>query len=489
MEYGRTAMETFTPKLLNMFLNKLKDRLPGQSHRVVVSLGSKFCYDCQPFMEFSSTLELRNLWVTLFKTVFYGLNSEYYPLVEINVRHYLREIVKKHIGGDEYLSPVKLNEIGQAHPNDFWAEYGEWLNSIHTVAVQYKKKLILKFPYRSDSLGLIRSAVAVRRLHFNNRNKHSDKDYGIRGITVGNALKTPVPKTDRDSSINYSQSWYADPQAWGDAADKKWKYQMSGSQLASYRNQILPGILQPDVLAKLKDLDIALFISGGITSKEDIEFIEQHLSLKDNNAKLDYGIQIATWSLLSAGPKIGDKKDWKKATKPLSPGQGNNVVFALDDCAGICCAGEKLTQACGNVKKSGEDKACLINPTICIECDDRVCLRACGSKKLSLKASADNNALQPAKKLSFKAPADNNFASQDVRRTKEIRIAPRICFLSPEKCAGCGLCLQTFYCDAFSHRKDNQLPPLHDPRQCTGCALCARFVPPGRSSCTDQRRK
>jgi NAD-dependent dihydropyrimidine dehydrogenase PreA subunit len=467
---GRTAMETLPPEELNGFLKKLKNRLAEQSRRVVVSLGSKFCHDSHPFMEFSARIELRNLWTELFDTVYAGLEEADYPLVEINVRHYLREIVKRHLKGDEYLNPSKLNEIGQAQPDSFLNEYSEWLHMLQAVASTHRKRIILKFPYRSDSLGLIRLALSVRRLYVKEKigldDWDRDRKFGIRAITIVNALKTPVPQADGDGSIEHSQAWYANPHAWGDAADKVWKYQMSGALLTPYRNQLLSGVFQQDVLTSLNDLGIALFISGGITSPADIHFIEQHLAPPGNRRKLDYGIQIGTWALLSAGPiNAGgaDPADWKTAAKPLSPGRSRDVAFALDGCLGGCCDGKKLVEACGNVRKPGkgkDKKASVIDPSECIECEDRVCISKWSDVcMLSPKAGAgDNTESTPAG-----IPLIN----------------PRICSLSMRKCISCGACLQTFYCDAFSAREHSKLPPLHDPRQCTGCSLCAQICPTG----------
>ena len=107
--------------------------------------------------------EYKDIWQQLFMQVFgpapltAGSRGKkvVFPLVEINVRHFLREIVKYYLGGDEYLNPTRIDEKCSADVDSFWQEFGVWLHAVHDVAVTWRKKLILKMPHRSDTLSLV----------------------------------------------------------------------------------------------------------------------------------------------------------------------------------------------------------------------------------------------------------------------------------------------------------------------------------------------
>ena len=106
---GKTAMETLPPRQLNDLLKSLVAR-GNDTGRVVVSLGSKFPKGKGMARVFHDNIQesLRIIWQRLFDDVFDNVAYDSFPTVEINVRHFLREIVHYHLGGDEYLTPKVL---------------------------------------------------------------------------------------------------------------------------------------------------------------------------------------------------------------------------------------------------------------------------------------------------------------------------------------------------------------------------------------------
>ncbi|MBF0232928.1 MAG: hypothetical protein HQK65_07805 [Desulfamplus sp.] len=476
---GRTAMETLPPKLLNRLLIELRSDLQSDfqnvnsnknfndTFRVIVSLGSKYHHASLPFTEFSAYLDMQTIWSNLFEQVFQNIQPHEYPIVEINVRHFLREIISHFLGGDEYLSPSRLTETAHADVDRFYDEYRQWLRVINDVAVQYKKKLILKFPFRSDTLALIRDAVALRKWHKVQSGKDPDlQNYGIRGITLVNALKTPVPMAGVADPPEHTSAWYGTHGSWGDVRNKKWKYQMSGAQLATYRNQLIAGVVQPDILKELRSLDISLFFSGGIMTKADIDFLEQQVSNPhDEKPLIDYGIQIGTWALLAGNLHCSN---WYEADSVPAPKR--EWMLNTSSCKGKCC--ELNTRLCpyrDNISKNVQSKKrvqiYLKDPQICVDCPTHDCLQLCKQGNLKLTPLRKQNNDQTEK--SYSVP------------DRDRRILPRISILDFKKCIACGICMQTFYCDAFFNRDQIHIPPNHDPRNCAGCGLCVQLCTSG----------
>ena len=118
------------------------------------------------------------------------------------------------------------------------------------------------------------------------------KEYGVRAVTLVNALKTPVPPVGK--VLRYSPPWYADSDAWGDGAEKAGKYQMSGRLLSPYRDQILSC-----VYPSLDSLgDLGLMLSGGIVSASEIVAADAALAIADAGNLGTAPVQIGTWGLL-----------------------------------------------------------------------------------------------------------------------------------------------------------------------------------------------
>lgn len=263
---GKTSLETFPPKVLNQFLKKIARckelaSLAGEDfYRIIVSFGSKFRKGSIR-KRFPGEIkdEMYEIWNELFNETFSNLSSSSFPIVEINVRHYLRENLEFYTGGDEYLNPKSIQEAvtrkgTEGMEGDSFLEFKLWLESLHNVAVEYEKKLILKFPYRTDLLRYFYYAHELRSVA-----KKRNKNYGIRSISFINTIKSPV---------HASKLAISDPLYWGDATEKIGKYQMSGKNLSTFRNQILMAVLRS--LPYKWDLEI--IVGGGIIDVSDKEF-------------------------------------------------------------------------------------------------------------------------------------------------------------------------------------------------------------------------
>ena len=474
---GRTAMETLPPRSLNILLRILGqvECLNGKTHRVIVSLGSKFHKEGELARGYRDNLKasMKEIWDILFCEVFQDINPECFPMVEINVRHFLREIVQYYLGGDEYLNPSKLDEKNLSDSASFWEEFKTWLAVLHDVAVQHKKILILKLPHRSDTLAYVKCATSLRELHLATFKEKAEKDFGVRGITLVNALKTPVPLTNSDeNSLQFTPSWYANPKSWKDADNKLFKYQMSGRFVGPYRNQILAGIIP--VLQKLRTIEMEVFLSGGITSRTDLQFcqnIEQyHLygyKDKKETERVITGIQIGTWALLETNLA---QTNWARMTDPAGPAQPIYVKYKVDvsECRAGCCTNIDKFCPLGALLKKGKKKTELVDEKLCWECTSWNCIAECHRKGKG----------QGLKKLIV--PPDNICPSLPSRKSeKEKAIFPRISYLNERKCQACGRCQRTFYCDSFLDRANTKLSPMMDSRNCSGCGLCVQVCSSG----------
>lgn len=303
---GRTALEMLSPQSLNKMLHQLKPSLGGQTHKVIVSLGSKFFQKeseelfINEFWEKKYSARQKEIWGCLFDDVFNRLDEKDFPLIEINVRHFLREIVEFYLVGDEYLNPVDLAKGVKLQTDGFWNDFKIWLTTVHEVAVKFNKKLIMKLPYRSDTLAFIQSILSLRETHKNNSS--GCPEAGVRALTLVNALKNPVPTGPATELQPYSRQWYAHPYAWQDAGDKMFKYQMSGAYLSSYRNQILAGLMQENAWERLAAADLEILISGGVTDKDVCKYFnewKEHINCSRSDGKqVISGIQIGTHGLL-----------------------------------------------------------------------------------------------------------------------------------------------------------------------------------------------
>lgn len=473
---GKTAMESFTPGMMHDFLvqfAKGNQGNPEKCQNVIVSLGSKFPQwnlnaridkrnselkksNCEEkdllpqkayrdhtlvfrnhIKEFRADLE--SIWANLFSRVF-GPRTEKrsmrYPLVEINVRHYLRECVAYHLGGHEYLSPAKIDPDREKKELDFTGcyqsldlEFNAWLEVLDSIAMDFGKKLLLKLPFRGDILhfiGLIRDYVK----------KHPGTS--ITGITLINAFKSGLPKPIM--ATTFSPAWYGCYDIKAGQKDKRWGLQMSGESLKASRYEIAGEVAK---LAKSKVLEV--HVSGGIMDSLDIAYCTEYLHFS--------GVQIGTWALMDL---TLSNQSWADcASIPPAVGVGRPKT---DTCRGLCpscavvCPHGAFTQG-----KSGT--RARIDPGKCVNC--KLCASLCKGNGVVLLNGAGQQ--------------ENRVPSENCGQI----INPRIAFCLHELCNGCGKCSRTFYCDTFMDRRGLDLPPMMDSRNCTGCGLCAQTCPRG----------
>jgi NAD-dependent dihydropyrimidine dehydrogenase PreA subunit/predicted house-cleaning NTP pyrophosphatase (Maf/HAM1 superfamily) len=466
---GKTAMETLPPQQMNLFLKEVLSR--GQAvdtERVVVSLGSKYPMGTGMARIYGNNVEtsLGSIWQRLFGDIFNNLPYETFPFVEINVRHFLREIVQYHLGGDEYLTPRTLNEKASPEPKNYWKEFRLWLGVVHQIGVTFKKKVILKLPYRSDVLAHVECIVSLREHHLIACHGTGDDEFGVRGMTVVNALKTPVPRNQEQVGMPYTPAWYANPDSWKDAKGKL--YQMSGRFVSPYRNQILGGLVSDQAVSVLRELGLEVWISGGLTSQGEVKHcqdLEKHETVPHGQRRVINGIQIGTWALLATDLKKNGRLNWSEAkgpSRPAEPGPPYRLdVLACDkqccDTIHIACPHDALA-----VKEKGQ-KVVVKDPDKCRYCTTWTCLANCKSKKLYREI----------------IHLADGIKSESSTGSSEKAFLPRFSFLNVHRCQACGRCSQTFYCDSFIDRVNTNLPPLMDSRYCSGCGLCVQLCSSG----------
>lgn len=299
---GTTASESFNPQMMHDFLWEFAHNYTEECTRTIVSLGSKFPQHdltgkpyrrhdkefslCECEIEFRS--DLSGIWDELFGTLFKEENlrgAAAYPMVEINVRHYLRECVAFHLGGDEYLSPAadlkesitrtdeNLNFTGSYKSLD--SEFKVWLEVLDSVAGKYRKTVLLKLPFRSDILHfvqMIKEHVAVR--------KDGNLPCSICGVTLINAYKSGAVSSG--SVAKYSPAWYGRLDEWGNDS-KKGRYQVSGEMLKVSRYQLLDHVFE-----LVSGVGLQVHLSGGIMDLEDIKLCHGYKA----------AVQVGTWALL-----------------------------------------------------------------------------------------------------------------------------------------------------------------------------------------------
>lgn len=534
---GITALESFTPEMMHDFLQTFASKDKAKRKRTIVSLGSKY-----PQWDLNERIQKRNeegsaandgvkdkkleikhyrahayvfpgciadlgkdlkeIWSTLFKEVFSDelKGEDQYPIVEINVRHYLRECVAFHLGGHEYLSPAKIDPDRTKNELDFTGcyqsldlEFNTWLEVLDEVARNFGKKLLLKLPFRGDLLHFIRLIRDYVKVH---------EGTAISGITLINAFKSGA--VEPDQGVTYSPAWYGRLDAWRDAAGRKWTYQMSGELLAASRNELLGEVLN---LVKSSGLDA--HISGGIVDAEGIRYCspvvvahpekcigctlckEDHRDNKttkvckndaitiernkppvviDSRKCIACGecvgrcrmgvivrppVQIGTWALMDLN--LGESKWLSCANVPPSIGNGRPMVTGCQKCN--TCYVQCQSKA---FLKGGNGNAARIDIGKCVECKE--CLRMCPHGAITL-------GIDKVKTM--------NHADDEASTYHDKRINPRIAFCLHELCNGCGKCSRTFYCDTFMDRRGLDLPPVMDSRNCTGCGLCVQTCPRG----------
>ncbi len=427
---GQTSMETFPPEMMNAFLAKMPEKEKYRT-RVIVSLGSKFPQAKQKHLRKEECRsKLQEIWGRLFDTVFKDLDgAENYPLVEINVRHYLREAVEALLGGHEYLSPASISEPFTGNYDALDMEFRTWLSVLDETAKKHGKRLLLKLPFRGD----IFHFISIIR-EFATEGKTS-----IAGITLINAFKSAEGETAYGTP--YSPASYGKP----DASKKQWRYQMSGEMLAASRNELMGGIVS---LAE-KNPNLEIHLSGGIVDKSGMDFC---LNCASKKVRENLFIQIGSWALMDLN--LADQTLTECQKDAPSFGNGKPQVTKCNMCSEC-----RVNCPSGAFQKGGNNKKASIDRLKCTSCQK--CTNDCRFVQLVKKTKGSEQENQPAQQLSSE------------------ELTERIAFCLHELCNGCGKCSRTFYCDTFMDRRGWELPPIMDARNCTGCGLCAQTCPKG----------
>jgi Pyruvate/2-oxoacid:ferredoxin oxidoreductase delta subunit/predicted house-cleaning NTP pyrophosphatase (Maf/HAM1 superfamily) len=257
---GKTKLEAFPPKMLNTFLETVKTQKKEWKNKIIISLGVKpdKGKDKEMLIVNAEQRTWEEKWDSVFFKVFGSSNGKktdnFYPLAEINVRHFLRPLLKHELLGDEYLSPIDENKI--ENYKKVFLKFETVLKALNVIGIKYQKKLILKFPFRSDIIPFLKCV----------QKQTNKKKYGIKGVTLINAAKSPYPH-QFDKKLT----------ATGDSIKIP---QMSGELLAWLRNYIL---------CKLEEINFKLpvSVSGGVAiTADDIVFLRQQ--------KLVNSIQLGT---------------------------------------------------------------------------------------------------------------------------------------------------------------------------------------------------
>ena len=421
---GTTANESFSPKMLNRFLLMFSEKGNDLRQKVIVSLGSKYpIKDVDDRKLAFESGKLEKIWSKLFSEVFAGLESPDYPLVEINVRHYLRECLASNLSGNEYLNPSEIKEDFNVNGcGKVDAEFCAWLGALDKVATEKKKKVLLKLPFRGDILHFIRLINDFRK-----------ERKSTVGITLINSYKSA--EDDTEGYLMYSPAWYGLPAAWGDA--DRWgnkQCQMSGQMLAASRNVLIPEIAS----FALDNLDMEIHISGGIVDHDDVMFC---LGKAPN-----IYVQIGTWALMHL--------DLSRRSLPrlanLPPNSGGTIP-QIENCRGC----DQCSVKCSHSAFKRIGGKFQIDIAKCINCKE--CVEQCKCNEVKSVTNKSCGLIPKRNSQNFH----------------------RIAFCIHELCDGCGRCSRTFYCDAFLDRRGKDLPPLMEPRNCTGCGLCVQTCPKG----------
>lgn len=409
--------------------------------------------------------KLDGIWTQLFAEVFgcrrTGLNPAIFPIVEINARHTLREMVERHGRGDEYLSPLTLEGDAFDPQDPIVGDFLLWLQLVHDVAVRFRKKLIIKLPHRSDVFAYIKCAMWIRRVHLDSA-AEEDRTFGVRALTLINTIKNPVWPVA--TLHQYSPAWYASPTAWNDAADKGAKYQMAGALLTAHRGQIVAPLLERK--DKLGDLEI--MIGGGITDHLSLDGClgdSRSLSIsvcddKQRGSLVPRGaVQIGTWALLDM--RI-EKASWSLEANPAIPRAMEVLTdFELVGCRVCKCALKDQSKYIEWVADEKGTQHARLKGDCCLSVAEiRDHLHACKFHSIRLQRKT----------------MDGN-RGKGTTATNEI--LPRFAWLDPTQCRACGRCSKSFYCDSFLDRVHDNLVPVMEPRFCTGCGLCAQLCPNG----------
>lgn len=225
---GHTPREMFTVNELIKFLRRKS--IKQQADKIIISLGIK-----------SSNI---NLWKVLFKKMFDKTRLCDYEIIEINARHTLREINMMYLN-DRDIDEYVINPVAQS----VWNIVFQWLNLLNELGINYKKRFLIKLPFRSDLIILCQFIEKIIE-----ENQRFRKNFGIKGVTLINTIKSP---TEDRTKVRIEPHLLL-------CSEKVKIQQMSGYSLKGIRNWAIRAIRKK--CEKIEEISA----SGGLYSKDDI---------------------------------------------------------------------------------------------------------------------------------------------------------------------------------------------------------------------------
>jgi len=376
---GKTALEAFPPKMLNNFLKYIIREKPEWKNEIIVSLGSK---TIKKEEEDHINLKLwREKLRDLFEIVFSDLNVKSFPLVEFNVRHFLRPLLNMYLDGDEYSSPIirfiekdgGFNWDNVANYHRMFSDFRKLLIILDQTGRKYQKKIILKFPYRSDIISFLMSAQEINK-EVRNVNGADNDNYGISGVTLINTYKSPYPHSIKDV-----------PYAEGDEIKMP---QMSGIFLAWIRNYLL------FKLKEIKGFTLPISVSGGVgTTTDDIHYLRKQFGDNGNVKSIQFGTSILTniTDFLIVPKKKNTDKDKGSPFTLLNINKDSKLSSRIIYLHKYKC---RTCGKCYNsfycdafLNRGTKNELPLIDVTACTGCG--LCVQNCKHGALELKPSED----------------------------------------------------------------------------------------------------
>lgn len=222
---GHTPKEMFSVNELKYFLER--NEIKKLSNKIIISLGIK-----------SADI---NKWQELFNILFGNNSGDCYKIIEVNARHTLREINMMCLG-DKEIDEYIVSPVSQA----VWNVVFQWFNLLNKLGIDNGKKLLIKLPFRSDLLILCQFIHKIIA-----ENNKFGNEYGIRGITLINTIKSPTEDiTHKGQNLLLCE-------------EKVKLQQMSGYSLKAIRNWAIRTI-------KRRFENIEISASGGLMSIDDI---------------------------------------------------------------------------------------------------------------------------------------------------------------------------------------------------------------------------
>ena len=311
---GHTAKENMSFDALCTFLTEFQHSCPDDICKIIPSV--------------ASDSDLYLIWKSIFermKLIQNNSKETWYPIWEVNARYTIRGMLSKEdLAGilDEYI-------IYGRDLNYFYSKFESWIKMINELAILYNTKLLIKLPFRSDLLNLIKICE-----------KYSvDKHYGVKGLTLINTVKAPYPLKKKAYDCDYDPAYiHLDKDYFGlpQMSGKGLKYLRDWALFQAFR--YLSNKMQKKKNKYLEGFDISA--SGGIMGFDDIE------SCLSMGAKT---VQIGTKALLEGPSAIKKIVQFGKNYRVMAENEPENTKKFEPRCAVV---DENKCIRCGKCMRS-----------------------------------------------------------------------------------------------------------------------------------------